>query len=146
VESNFCLGHTAVLGAFSKVQKSGPQAALLSWFAAAGSLSRIIIPLACGNLDLVFDNSPFVVVLILLAISSILVVEYWNKLEYYIGLTSIYEEKSWSKVGKCFIVFQFVIILVGLIGMFFASSPSNTAQSNLHGDDEVGIWELIGEW
>ena len=38
------LGHTAVLGAFSKLQRAGPQAALLGGFAAVGSLARVVLP------------------------------------------------------------------------------------------------------
>jgi MFS family permease len=45
------IGHTAVLGAFSKIKKSGPQAALLGWFATAGSLARVILPVMSAYLD-----------------------------------------------------------------------------------------------
>lgn len=63
------IGHTAVLGAFSKIRKSGPQAALMGWFATAGSLSRIIFPILSGYLDKAVKNSPFNVVLFVLSLS-----------------------------------------------------------------------------
>lgn len=43
------IGHTAVLGAFSKIQKTGPQAAMMGWFATVGSLARAIIPIMSGK-------------------------------------------------------------------------------------------------
>jgi hypothetical protein len=43
------VGHTAVLGAFSKVQKSGRQGALMGWFASAGSLARVVMPVVSGE-------------------------------------------------------------------------------------------------
>lgn len=63
------IGHTAVLGAFSKIQKSGTHGSLQGWFASAGSLARIIIPIITGYLDTAVDNAPFGMVLILLTIS-----------------------------------------------------------------------------
>jgi MFS family permease len=63
------IGHTAVLGAFSKIQKSGPQAAMLGWFATSGSLSRIIFPIISGYLDKAVDNSPFNIVLFMLTLA-----------------------------------------------------------------------------
>jgi hypothetical protein len=63
------VGHTAVLGAFSKIQKSGPQAALLGWFATAGSLARIIFPIVSGYIDQKVDNGPFSLVMVLLTLS-----------------------------------------------------------------------------
>lgn len=63
------IGHTAVLGAFSKIQKSGPQAALMGWFATSGSLSRIIFPILSGYLDKAVKNSPFNIVLFVLSLS-----------------------------------------------------------------------------
>ena len=42
------VGHTAVLGAFSKLQKHGVQGGLMGWFATAGSFARIVVPIATG--------------------------------------------------------------------------------------------------
>mmetsp|Transcript_12020 Transcript_12020/g.10859 ORF Transcript_12020/g.10859 Transcript_12020/m.10859 type:complete len:163 (+) Transcript_12020:1-489(+) len=63
------IGHTAVLGAFSKIQKSGPQAALMGWFATFGSVARVILPIGSGYLDSAINNGPFNMVLLLLSIS-----------------------------------------------------------------------------
>ena len=69
------IGHTAVLGAFSKVKKAEPQAALMGYFAAAGSLARIVVPIVSGYMDSYADNSPFCANLFILSLSylSILV-------------------------------------------------------------------------
>ncbi|CAM9372145.1 unnamed protein product, partial [Hapterophycus canaliculatus] len=42
------IGHTAVLGLFSKVVGAQPQGALLGWFGSAGSLARIAFPVIAG--------------------------------------------------------------------------------------------------
>lgn len=68
------IGHTAVLGAFSKIQKSGPQAAMMGWFATSGSFARILLPIVSGYLDKALDNSPFNVVLFMLTLSYLSVV------------------------------------------------------------------------
>lgn len=39
------VGHTALIGVFSKVIKAGPQGGFLGMFAVAGSLSRIFFPM-----------------------------------------------------------------------------------------------------
>jgi FlaG/FlaF family flagellin (archaellin) len=78
------IGHTAVLGAFSKIQKSGPQAALMGWFATAGSLSRIIFPILSGYLDKAVKNSPFNVVLFVLSLSYMGIVMLKSQMRTYI--------------------------------------------------------------
>ena len=78
------IGHTAVLGAFSKIQKSGPQAALMGWFATAGSLSRIIFPILSGYLDKAVKNSPFNVVLFVLSLSYMGIVMLKKQMRTYI--------------------------------------------------------------
>eukprot|EP01035_Chromulina_nebulosa_P019843 gene19843-25792_t len=65
------IGHTAVLGAFSKIQKSGPQAALMGWFATFGSVARVILPIGSGYLDSAINNGPFNMPLIYQYIFSI---------------------------------------------------------------------------
>ena len=46
------IGHTAVLGACSKAQKHGRQGALMGWFASAGSLARVVLPVISGYLGM----------------------------------------------------------------------------------------------
>lgn len=65
------LAQTATLGVFSKLQKAGPQAALMSYFAAAGSLARIVIPIATGYLDKIEDNSPFLMIILMVSLSTV---------------------------------------------------------------------------
>lgn len=42
------VGHTAVIGMFSKIVGRRPQGALQGWFASAGSLARIMFPILSG--------------------------------------------------------------------------------------------------
>lgn len=42
------IGHTAVIGLFSKIVGRRPQGTLLGWFASAGSAARILFPVMCG--------------------------------------------------------------------------------------------------
>ena len=42
------VGHTAVIGMFSKIVGRRPQGALQGWFASAGSLARILFPILSG--------------------------------------------------------------------------------------------------
>lgn len=42
------IGHTAVIGMFSKIVGRRPQGTLQGWFASAGSLARILFPIASG--------------------------------------------------------------------------------------------------
>ena len=42
------VGHTAVIGWFSKAMKNRPQGMLMGLFASAGSLARIVFPICTG--------------------------------------------------------------------------------------------------
>jgi ceroid-lipofuscinosis MFS transporter 7 len=63
------IGYTAILGTFSKIQKSGPQGAVMSWLVTAGSISRIVFPIITGYIDRAVDNSPFCITLAILSLS-----------------------------------------------------------------------------
>lgn len=88
------IGHTAVLGAFSKIQKSGPQAAMLGWFATSGSLSRIILPIISGYLDKAVDNSPFNIVLFMLALAYLGIVLLKPQMRVYIEVADASARKE----------------------------------------------------
>ena len=77
------VGHTAVLGAFSKLQKNGPQAALLGWFASAGSFARIVFPAMAGFLDSEVHIFPFNIVLMLLSLSAIGIIVWKPRIDYF---------------------------------------------------------------
>lgn len=69
------VAHTALLGAYSKIVKSGPQGSLLGWFGSAGSIGRVFFPLLAGILADVFDDSAiFCVMGVVLVICIVLVV------------------------------------------------------------------------
>lgn len=51
------IGHTAVIGLFSKIIGRRPQGLLLGWFASAGSLARMFFPIVSGYLSNYSDVS-----------------------------------------------------------------------------------------
>uniref|UniRef100_A0A7S4AKJ6 Major facilitator superfamily (MFS) profile domain-containing protein n=1 Tax=Pseudo-nitzschia australis TaxID=44445 RepID=A0A7S4AKJ6_9STRA len=64
------IGHTAVIGLFSKIVGRRPQGALLGWFASAGSLARLCFPIMSGYLTNFFGvSSVFYVLLCVLPLS-----------------------------------------------------------------------------
>ena len=91
------IGHTAVLGAFSKIQKSGPQAAMMGWFATSGSLSRIILPIISGYLDKAVDNSPFNIVLFMLTLAYLGIVLLKPQMRIYIEVVDVNAPKISSE-------------------------------------------------
>ncbi|KAL7537587.1 hypothetical protein ACHAWF_005827 [Thalassiosira exigua] len=68
------IGHTAVIGLFSKVVGRRPQGTLQGWFASAGSLARIIFPVASGYIAYYDDISTvFITLSVVLIISNVFV-------------------------------------------------------------------------
>eukprot|EP00600_Ochromonadales_sp_CCMP1393_P002370 CAMPEP_0174984770 /NCGR_PEP_ID=MMETSP0004_2-20121128/17929_1 /TAXON_ID=420556 /ORGANISM="Ochromonas sp., Strain CCMP1393" /LENGTH=316 /DNA_ID=CAMNT_0016237261 /DNA_START=671 /DNA_END=1621 /DNA_ORIENTATION=+ len=64
------VGHTALIGIFSKLMKAGPQGEMLGYFGSAGSLARVIFPIMAGILtDLYGDNLIFFIMAIVLFLS-----------------------------------------------------------------------------
>ena len=47
--TGYPIGHTALLGVYSKIVKVGPQGRILSIFGAVGSIARIVLPLLAGT-------------------------------------------------------------------------------------------------
>lgn len=118
------VGHTAVLGAFSKVQKKGKQAAFMGWFATAGSFSRILLPLLSGLFDMLYDNGPYLLVLVLLAISSTMLTIYWLRISKVVGIATagtndLHQDKLTTR-GKMFIAVQVAIVIIGVVGLFLS--------------------------
>lgn len=58
------IGHTAVIGLFSKIVGRRPQGTLLGWFASAGSLARLCFPIMSGYVTNFFGISALFYVLI----------------------------------------------------------------------------------
>mmetsp|Transcript_28172 Transcript_28172/g.59494 ORF Transcript_28172/g.59494 Transcript_28172/m.59494 type:complete len:509 (+) Transcript_28172:63-1589(+) len=68
------IGHTAVIGLFSKVVGRRPQGTLQGWFASAGSLARILFPVMSGYIAQYDDiTTVFIVLFVVLVISNIFV-------------------------------------------------------------------------
>ncbi|KAJ1416795.1 hypothetical protein B484DRAFT_334441, partial [Ochromonadaceae sp. CCMP2298] len=53
------IGHTALIGIFSKVLK-GPQGKMLGYFGSAGSLARVIFPILAGVLTDLYNDGTLV--------------------------------------------------------------------------------------
>ena len=51
------VGHTAVIGMFSKVLGKRPQGALMGWFGSAGSLARVVFPILGGHVAQELGNN-----------------------------------------------------------------------------------------
>uniref|UniRef100_A0A7S2K957 Major facilitator superfamily (MFS) profile domain-containing protein n=1 Tax=Leptocylindrus danicus TaxID=163516 RepID=A0A7S2K957_9STRA len=76
------IGHTAVIGMFSKVVGRRRQGKLLGWFASAGSFSRMIFPIMSGYVAQYEGNSAlFVVLVCVLATSLLFLVSYRDILQ-----------------------------------------------------------------
>ncbi|KAL9181284.1 hypothetical protein ACHAXT_010089 [Thalassiosira profunda] len=76
------IGHTAVIGLFSKVVGRRPQGTLQGWFASAGSLARILFPVMSGYISEYDDiTTVFIVLTVVLVISNVFVALSRNTLE-----------------------------------------------------------------
>uniref|UniRef100_A0A7S2V0P8 Major facilitator superfamily (MFS) profile domain-containing protein n=1 Tax=Fibrocapsa japonica TaxID=94617 RepID=A0A7S2V0P8_9STRA len=76
------IGHTALIGLFSKIVGNRPQGALLGWFGSSGSLARIIFPLLSGYVAETFGNSElFAGLAIMLAMCLIWMYLLWENIE-----------------------------------------------------------------
>merc|ERR1711865_388365 len=68
------IGHTAVIGLFSKVVGRRPQGTLQGWFASAGSLARIIFPVISGYISEYDDiTTMFILLFVILVTSNVFV-------------------------------------------------------------------------
>mmetsp|Transcript_6845 Transcript_6845/g.7157 ORF Transcript_6845/g.7157 Transcript_6845/m.7157 type:complete len:166 (+) Transcript_6845:1330-1827(+) len=65
------IAQTSVLSAFSKIKKHGAQGQLQSWFATAGSISRIVLPITSGYVETIETNGTFSIVLCILSLAMI---------------------------------------------------------------------------
>lgn len=68
------IGHTAVIGLFSKIVGRRPQGTLQGWFASAGSLARIIFPVMSGYIAQYDDiTTVFILLFGILVVSMVFV-------------------------------------------------------------------------
>lgn len=70
------IGHTAVIGLFSKIVGRRPQGELLGWFASAGSLARLCFPIVSGYVTKYFGISALFYVLLCVLSVSIVITTY----------------------------------------------------------------------
>ncbi|GAX17281.1 MFS transporter, ceroid-lipofuscinosis neuronal protein 7 [Fistulifera solaris] len=73
------LGHTAVIGLFSKVVGRRPQGTLQGWYASAGSLARVVFPLLSGYILKFKDVETLFGIITFVLILSALTVLYFQK-------------------------------------------------------------------
>merc|ERR1712071_532671 len=77
------IGHTAIMGLFSKIVGRRPQGTLLGWFASAGSLARITFPIMSGYITHLRNiEALFVVLTCILALASIFTIRSKELLEH----------------------------------------------------------------
>ena len=136
------IGHTAVLGGFSKIQKSGPQAALMGWFATAGSLARIVLPIISGYLDMLVDNGPFSIVLAMLAASYIGIVLLEKKIRFYIEPASASSIPQSERDRHTPLTLEQKTQLFVMAGIFVFAFVSLSFSSEHH--SALNIWESEG--
>jgi ceroid-lipofuscinosis MFS transporter 7 len=74
------IGHTALLGLFSKIVGRRPQGTLMGWFASAGSLARILFPVMTGYVASVDIKDVFVILGSILSASAMFVLMSRKKL------------------------------------------------------------------
>ena len=68
------VGHTAVIGLFSKVVGRRPQGTLQGYFASAGSLARILFPVIAGYISQYDDiTTVFIMLFVILVVSNVFV-------------------------------------------------------------------------
>lgn len=71
--TGYPVGHTAVIGMFSKVLGKRPQGYLMGWFGSAGSLARVLFPILGGHVaENLGNNALFVMEAALLLVSGTL--------------------------------------------------------------------------
>ena len=74
------IGHTALLGLFSKIVGRRPQGTLMGWFASAGSLARIAFPVMSGYVASMDIKNLFFILSSILSASALFVVMNRKKL------------------------------------------------------------------
>ena len=129
------IGYTAVIGAFSKVKRHGPQAALLSWFATAGSAARIVLPIVAGYLEAANVDGPYCLVLALLTLSGISLILASAKIAYCIGeTTSLRSRKERLTVRQAVVAGSMAAVFI--LALIYLFSPNGPVPP--HVEDSVG--------
>lgn len=72
------IGHTAVLGMFSKIIEDGPQGKMMGWFASSGSLARVIFPILAGVVSNSFEDSIIFIVMFIMLIFAMIVTAWFE--------------------------------------------------------------------
>lgn len=132
------IAHTACLGAFAKIQKSGRQATLMGLFATAGSLARIVLPIASSYLYVnVSYNGPFSLVLLLLTLSLLGIKAARVRIAEIVHEAIVEEAWKWRYVKLAALCFA---VIFALSSFFFAASEAQAEarDQNEWGELDVG--------
>jgi MFS family permease len=119
---SYPVGNSAILGSFSKIQKTGKQALFQSHFALMGSVARICFPLASGYSETyLIANSSFNLVMITASLSLILVIYWKEQILYYTASSEeIDQVAGWSGLQRWQLLSMsifFVFICLGIYSM-----------------------------
>lgn len=57
------VGHTALIGVFALMMKTGRQGTLMGYFGSAGSLARVVFPILAGVLSDIYDDTAIFLVM-----------------------------------------------------------------------------------
>ena len=94
----------------------------MGWFATAGSLARIVLPIFSGYLDTVRDNSPFSIVLGILSVSYLGVIYLENRIKYWIeDGTESGRNTPLSKLQKGQLLFMGALFIFAVASLGFSS-------------------------
>ncbi len=72
------IGHTALIGLFSKISKSGPQGRMMGIFGSVGSLARIIFPISSG-VAVQYFGFAWIFSLASILLCAAIIVVLWNR-------------------------------------------------------------------
>jgi len=64
------VGHTALIGVFALMMKTGRQGTLMGYFGSAGSLARVVFPILAGVLSDIYDDTAIFLVMAGLLLAS----------------------------------------------------------------------------
>jgi MFS family permease len=122
---SYPVGNSAILGSFSKIQKTGKQALFQSHFALMGSVARICFPLASGYSETyLIANSSFNLVMISASLSLILII-YWKEQILYYTVSSFEVDQvpvtSWSALQRWQLLSMSLFFLVICLGVYSMS-------------------------
>lgn len=117
------VGNSAILGSFSKLQRTNRQSKAQGQFAFMGSLARIVFPIISGYLEeYIEETSAFSLTLIIMALSLLLVTYYYWKILFYTAdentLSPVDKDTPLSLFQKFVIIVNSIVIILCIMVIF----------------------------